>query len=56
MDEDRRLIHRVIFRKSEMRRFWRVWDFVRSWSTCRVYINGVELEKWQIWPYSQYMR
>lgn len=56
MDEDRRLIHRVIFRKSEMRRFWRVWDFVRSWATCRVYINGVELEKWQIWPYSQYMR
>lgn len=56
MDEDRRLIHRVIFRKSEMRRFWRVWDFVRSWSACRVYINGVELEKWQIWPYSQYMR
>jgi len=56
MDEDRRLVHRVAFRKSDMRRFWRIWDFVQNWSATRVYLNGEELEKWKIWPYSQHLR
>ncbi len=55
MDQDRRLVYRVAFRRSEMRRFWRIWDYVQGWSTTRVYVNGDELEKWKIWPYSQYM-
>jgi hypothetical protein len=56
MDEDRRIVYRVIFRKSEMRRFWRLWDYVNGWTSTRVYLNGVELEKWKVWPYSQYLR
>jgi hypothetical protein len=56
MDEDRRMIYRVVFRKSEMRRFWRIWEYVQSWTSTRIYLNGTELEKWKIWPYSQYLR
>ncbi len=56
MDEDRRIVYRVIFRKSEMRRFWRIWDYVNNWTTTRVYVNGNELEKWKVWPYSQYLK
>ena len=56
MDEDRRIIYRVIFRKSEMRRFWRIWDYVHGWTSTRVYLNGDELEKWKVWPYSQYLK
>jgi hypothetical protein len=56
MDEDRRMVYRIIFRKSEMRRFWRIWDYVHGWTSTRVYLNGQELEKWKVWPYSQYLR
>ena len=56
MDEDRRMVYRIIFRKSEMRRFWRIWDYVHGWTSTRVYLHGVELEKWKVWPYSQYLR
>lgn len=56
LDEDRRVIHRVAFRKSEMRRFWRIWENAQSWASTRVYLNGEELENWKIWPYSQYLR
>ena len=55
MDQDRRLVYRVAFRRGEMRRFWRIWDYVQGWSSTRVYVNGEELEKWKVWPYSQYM-
>ena len=27
-----------------------------GWTATRVYLNGVELEKWKVWPYSQYLR
>ncbi len=56
MDEDRRIVHRLSVRKREMRRFWRIWDYIQGWSTTRVYLNGEELERWKIWPYSQYLR
>jgi hypothetical protein len=56
MDEDRRIVYRIIFRKSEMRRFWRLWDYVHGWTSTRVYLNGEELEKWKVWPYSQHLR
>jgi hypothetical protein len=56
MDEDRRIVYRIIFRKSEMRRFWRIWDYVHGWTSTRVYLNGDELEKWKVWPYSQYLK
>ena len=56
MDEDRRIVYRVQFRKRDMRPFWRLWDYVQNWSTTHVYIHGKELEKWKIWPYSQYMK
>ena len=56
MDEDRRLVHCAAFRKSDMRRFWRIWDYVQNWSATRVYLNGEEIDRWKIWPYSQYLR
>lgn len=49
MDENRRLIHRVHFHKGEVRRFWRLWDYVQSWSTTKVYINGDEISKWELY-------
>lgn len=55
MDEDRNLIHRVIFTKSEMRHFWALWEYVQSWSTTRVFLNGEELEKTRVYRYSQYL-
>ncbi len=33
MDEDRRMVYRVVFRKSEMRRFWRIWEYVQGWTS-----------------------
>ncbi|MEZ4737688.1 MAG: hypothetical protein R3E79_62225 [Caldilineaceae bacterium] len=45
MDEDRHMIHRVHFRKGEVRRFWRLWEYVQSWSSTKVYLNGDEISK-----------
>jgi hypothetical protein len=56
LDEHRRMIYRVTFRRSEIRRFWRIWDYVQTWAGTRVYVNGKELDRWQVWPYSQYLR
>jgi hypothetical protein len=56
MDEKRNLIYRVQFKKSDMRQFWRLWDYVQSWSTTQVYLNGVEIEKWKVYPYSEYLQ
>lgn len=55
VDENRHVVHRVLIKKAEMRRFWQLWDYVMSWSGTRVYVNGVELDKWKIYPYSQYL-
>jgi len=49
LDEDRRMVHRVHFQKNEMRRFWRLWEYVQSWSTTRVYLNGDEVNKWELY-------
>ncbi len=56
MDENRHIVYRVPFRRSEMRRFWQLWDYVQGWATTRVYCDGRQLDKWQIYPYSQYLR
>ncbi len=49
LDEDRRMVHRVHFQKNEMRRFWRLWEYVQSWSTTKVYLNGSEVNKWELY-------
>lgn len=56
LDEHRRLVYRITFRRGEMRRFWRLWDYVQTWADTRVYVNGKELDRWKVWPYSQYLR
>jgi len=56
MDEKRRMIHRVHFRKSELQRFWQLWNYVQSWSGTAVYLNGKELQKTEVYPYSPFMR
>lgn len=55
MDEHRHIVYRVHFRKSGLHRFWSLWDYTQTWADTHVYLNGKELEKWKIWPYSQYM-
>ncbi|MFN8493209.1 MAG: hypothetical protein U0350_36770 [Caldilineaceae bacterium] len=55
-DENRKLIHRVIFKKRDLRQFWRLWDYVQSWSSTQVFLNGEELPKWKIYPYSPYLK
>jgi hypothetical protein len=49
LDEDRRMVHRVHFRKGEVRRFWRLWEYVQSWSNTKVYLNGDEVSKWELY-------
>lgn len=49
MDEDRHLIHRVHFRKGEVRHFWRLWEYVQSWSSAKVYLNGDEVSKTELY-------
>jgi hypothetical protein len=56
MDENRKLVYRVTFKRQEMRHFWRLWDYTQGWSTAQVYLNGQALERWKIFPYSQYLR
>lgn len=56
MDETRQLIHRIHFRKRHIRQFWRLWAYVEKWPTVRVYVNGAEIEKWNVYPYSAEMR
>ncbi len=55
MDENRHVIYRVPFRRNEMRRFWGLWDCVQTWATTRIYCQGEELQKWQVYPYSQFI-
>ena len=43
-------------RKRHMRHFWRLWAYVESWSSTRVYVNGKEIQKWNVFPYSAKMR
>lgn len=56
MDENRRMVHRIHFEKRDMRRFWFLWEYVQNWSTTQVFVNGKELRKWEIYPYSPYLR
>jgi len=56
MDETRQLIHRVYFRKRHMRQFWRLWAYVESWSSTKVYVDGKEMQKWNVFPYSAELR
>ena len=55
VDEHRHVVHRVHLKKSEMRRFWQLWEYAMNWSDTHVYLNGKELDKWKIYPYSQYL-
>jgi hypothetical protein len=56
LDENRHIVYRVPFRRSEMRRFWHLYEYVQGWASTRVYCDGRQLDKWQIYPYSQYLR
>lgn len=49
MDEDRHLIHRIHFRKGEIRRFWDLWEIVQNWSSAKVYLNGDEVSKFELY-------
>ncbi|RLT37245.1 MAG: hypothetical protein DWI57_13900 [Chloroflexi bacterium] len=56
LDETRQLIHRIHFRKRHIRQFWRLWAYVEKWPTVHVYVNGKEIEKWNVYPYSAELR
>lgn len=52
LDEKRALVHRVIFRRKDLRQFWALLDLVRLWKTARVYVNGQERDASQLWPHT----
>jgi hypothetical protein len=56
VDEDRKVVYRVMFQKDKLRDFWRLWNYVEKWSATRVYVRGEEIEKWKVWRYSQFLR
>lgn len=56
MDENRHMVYRVPFRRSDMRHFWQIWGYVQNWASTHVYSGGRELDRWQVYPYSQYLR
>jgi hypothetical protein len=56
LDEDRHVVYRVAFRKNEMNAFWQLWNYVQNWTGTRIYCQGRELQKSQVYPYSQYLR
>ncbi|MCB0062823.1 MAG: hypothetical protein KDE19_11930 [Caldilineaceae bacterium] len=56
MDENRRMVHRIRFEKKELRYFWILWEYVQSWSSTQVFVNGKELRTWEVYPYSPYLR
>jgi hypothetical protein len=56
LDENRKAVYRVLFKKNEMRQFWRLWDYVQTWANTHVYLNGAEVEAWKVYPYSQFLR
>lgn len=56
LDEDRHVVYRVTFRRNEMNAFWQLWNYVQNWTGTRVYREGRELQKAQVYPYSQYLR
>lgn len=56
LDEDRHVVYRVAFRRNEMNAFWQLWNYVQNWTGTRVYREGQELQKAQVYPYSQYLR
>lgn len=56
MDEDRHIIYRAPFRRNESIKFWDLWTCVEGWSNSRVFCQGRELEKSQIYSGSQFMR
>ncbi len=56
VDENRNVVYRVMFRKDKLRDFWRLWNYVETWSGTRVYVRGEEIEKRKVWRYSQYLR
>jgi hypothetical protein len=56
MDENRHMVYRVPFRRNDMRHFWQLWGYVQNWASTRVYCEGRPLDKWQVYPYSQYLR
>lgn len=56
LDEDRHVVHRVYFRKGEMRSFWRLWNYMSGWKHVTVYRGTEPLKTWQVWPGSPYLR
>jgi hypothetical protein len=56
MDEDRHIVYRAPFRRSETRKFWDLWNCVQGWNNSHVYCQGRELEKWQVYEGSSHLR
>ncbi|MEM7539522.1 MAG: hypothetical protein AAF639_45620 [Chloroflexota bacterium] len=52
MDENRAMIYRIVFKRRDMRKFWRLWEYVQNWSGTHVYVNGKEIRTGQVYPRS----
>lgn len=56
MDENRHLVYRVNYSKSQLRHFWPLWEYVSKWTNTQIYVNGKNVDLWKVWPNSQYLR
>lgn len=56
MDENRHMVYRVNYSKSQLRHLWPLWEYVSKWTNTQIYVNGKSVPTWQVWPSSQYLR
>jgi hypothetical protein len=49
MDEDRHIIYRAPFRRNETAKFRDLWTYVEGWANSRVFCQGKELDKSQVY-------
>ncbi len=56
MDENRHMVYRVNYSKSQLRHLWPLWEYVSKWTNTNIYVNGRNVDLWKVWPNSQYLR
>lgn len=52
LDENRQIVHRVLYRRRDLLLFWSLFERVRNWKSTRVYVNGNPVSLEYLWPES----
>ncbi len=50
LDENRQIVHRVLYRRRELDLFWSLFERVRTWKSTRVFVNGNPIGTDYLWP------